>query len=151
MFPFWFMFPFCEHIELFLVSIDLFLSSRTTHFSMNSWGISTAIDLFECRPLEIREPSKITEFLQRLVALIDMKAYGEPIIVRFGSGNKYGYSAIQLIETSAIVCHFDETGNNAYIDIFSCKDYDVEKATDFCMEFFGAERAEYTEVARGTI
>lgn len=116
---------------------------------MDSWGISTAIDLFECRPMEMRSPSYIRDFLRELVKLLDMKAFGEPFVERFGSGDKFGYSAVQLIETSAIVCHFDETNNNAYIDIFSCKDYDADRAVDFCMKAFAAERAEYRSFKRG--
>lgn len=116
---------------------------------MESWGKSTAIDLYACRAGDIRDPSRIKQFLKELVSFIEMKAYCDPIIVRFGSGDKYGYSAVQLIETSTIVCHFEEAHNGAYIDIFSCKDYDADKAVDFCMEFFGAMRAEYTEIERG--
>ena len=58
-------------------------------------------------------------------------------LVHFGSGDKKGYPLLQLIETSNITAHFSEDTNAAYIDIFSCKEFDVERVAEFTKEFFG--------------
>ena len=52
-----------------------------------------------------------------------MKAYGPPVLEHFAEHipEAAGYSLVQLIETSAITEHF-----YAYIDIFSCKDFEAE-------------------------
>jgi S-adenosylmethionine/arginine decarboxylase-like enzyme len=53
-----------------------------------------------------------------------MVSYGEPQIVMFGTGNKKGYTLVQLIETSNICAHFVEESNDMYLDVFSCKTFD---------------------------
>jgi S-adenosylmethionine/arginine decarboxylase-like enzyme len=79
-----------------------------------------------------------------------MKRFGEPVVVRFGEDPKVsGYSLAQLIETSLISGHFAETDNSVYIDIFSCKYYDQEKAVEFTKNFFKAEKFVYNVILRG--
>ena len=74
-------------------------------------------------PSAIRSPVMIERFVKQLVRDIDMVPYGEPQIVMFGSGNKKGYTLMQLIETSNICAHFVEETNDMYLDVFSCKDF----------------------------
>jgi S-adenosylmethionine/arginine decarboxylase-like enzyme len=69
-----------------------------------------------------------------------MKAYGEPQIVMFGTGNKKGYTLIQLIETSNIAGHFVEENNTMYLDVFSCKDFDTEVVKELVHEYFDAQK-----------
>lgn len=102
------------------------------------WGVLTSIDLFNCNSERINSEECIRSFAIMLCDLIDMKRYGDCQIYRFGSGDKEGYSFLQLIETSLISGHFAAESNNAYIDIFSCKRYEPDLAADFAKEFFGA-------------
>lgn len=88
------------------------------------WGFHLALDVGKCSGSLIRCPHNIEYFAKNLVREIDMKAYGDPHIVRFGDGNKMGYTLVQLIETSNITAHFAEETNDAYIDVFSCKPFD---------------------------
>ena len=59
-----------------------------------------------------------------------MKAYGPPVLEHFAEHlpEAAGYSLVQLIETSAITGHFCGSSGDAYIDIFSCKDFQAELA-----------------------
>ena len=68
-----------------------------------------------------------------------MVAFGEPQVVMFGSGNKKGYTLIQLIETSNIAAHFVEENNSMYLDVFSCKDFDADVVKEAVHEFFDAK------------
>jgi S-adenosylmethionine/arginine decarboxylase-like enzyme len=71
-----------------------------------------------------------------------MRRYGDPIVVRFGDNpDVTGYSMFQLIETSNLAGHFAEATNAAYLDIFSCQEYDPNVVVDFCIQTFKAERA----------
>lgn len=110
------------------------------------WGKSAIINLHGCNS-NIKNPEKIREFINSLIKEIDMKRYGPLFLDRFGEGNMEGYSCMQFIETSSIVAHFDEKKgfdengnptNRAFIDIFSCKEFDEKKAFEFCKEFFSA-------------
>jgi S-adenosylmethionine/arginine decarboxylase-like enzyme len=69
-----------------------------------------------------------------------MVAYGLPQIVRFGSGNKAGYTLVQLIETSNICAHFVEENNSMYLDVFSCKDFDPLTVKEAVYEYFDAQK-----------
>ena len=103
-----------------------------------AWGLSTAIDLQECRPDIIRDARQIESYVLKLCELIGMKRYGNCQIVHFGEGKMAGYSMVQLIETSLISGHFANESNAAYLDIFSCKIYDPAIVEEFSKVFFGA-------------
>ena len=82
----------------------------------------------------------LARFVAELCELIQMRAYGETLVVHFGEEERVaGYSMVQLIETSLISGHFANLTNAAYIDIFSCKPYDPRRATRFTKEYFRAE------------
>lgn len=107
-----------------------------------AWGICTAIDLFDCDSKAIRDAEIIRSYISDLCNLIEMNRFGDAQIVRFGQDPKVsGFSFTQLIETSLISGHFAEQTNAAYIDIFSCKFYDFEKATTFSQKRFDAKVA----------
>jgi S-adenosylmethionine/arginine decarboxylase-like enzyme len=103
-----------------------------------AWGLSTAVDLQDCRPDTIRDPEHIKAYVMALCELIGMNRYGDCQIVHFGEGRVAGYSMIQLIETSLISGHFANETNRAYLDIFSCKGYDPAVVEAFSKRFFGA-------------
>ncbi len=105
------------------------------------WGKLTTINLYGCNK-KIKNRNEIKRFIQILCKGINMKRIGPTKIKRFGKNKLKGYSAFQFIETSSITCHFDETQNRAFIDIFSCKDFDAKKATNFAKEFFGAKETQ---------
>jgi len=103
-----------------------------------AWGLSTSVDLQDCRPETIRDRDHIEAYVIALCELIGMKRYGDCQIVHFGDGRVAGYSMIQLIETSLISGHFANDTNRAYLDIFSCKGYDAVVVEEFSRKFFGA-------------
>lgn len=114
-----------------------------------AWGWSLAIDVKHCDPVIIRSKEKIQDYVIQLCKLIDMNRYGDVQIVHFGSGNKEGYSMVQLIETSCITGHFANDLQAAFIDIFTCKEFDPEKAMIFTGEFFGGQIETFTLTDRG--
>jgi len=114
------------------------------------WGLQTIIDLYDCDPVKIRSEEALKRYLSEMICEIDMKAYGQPVVVHFGSSDKVaGYTILQLIETSLISGHFVEIDNSAHIDIFSCKTYDSGKAAIFTSEFFDAFKMVYSVTERG--
>jgi S-adenosylmethionine/arginine decarboxylase-like enzyme len=95
------------------------------------------LDCSGCSHTAITDYDTIWAFTKKLVKDIDMVAYGDPQIVRFGEGDKTGYTLVQLIETSNICAHFVDVDDTAYIDVFSCKPYDDQVVEDLVIEFFG--------------
>jgi hypothetical protein len=47
----------------------------------NEWGLSTAIDLRKCDPEKVRSKQVITQFAIDLCDYINMKRFGEPVVV----------------------------------------------------------------------
>lgn len=101
-----------------------------------SWGYHLVLDCGKCAGQTIRNKQHIENFARALVKRIDMVAYGEPQVQHFGSGNKAGYTLVQLIETSNICAHFVEETNDIYLDVFSCKPFDTKDVEDVVREFF---------------
>jgi S-adenosylmethionine/arginine decarboxylase-like enzyme len=102
------------------------------------WGYHLILDCKNCDIPSIRDENNIRKFVKTLVDEIDMKAYGEPLLANFAAHNPLaaGYSLVQLIETSSITGHFAENTGEAYLDIFSCKTIDTEKALAVVRRFF---------------
>lgn len=114
------------------------------------WGYHLILDCKGCDSDTIKDADVIRKFVKVLVDEIDMKAFGEPIIEHFGSHNPIvaGYSLMQLIETSSITGHFAEGSGDAYLDIFSCKPYDIEIAKAVVKRFFRPQKVKTTYLTR---
>jgi S-adenosylmethionine/arginine decarboxylase-like enzyme len=114
------------------------------------FGWELIMDLYNCDPDSISKEESIKNYAREICRVIDMKAYGEPQTPYFGENAEYtkGYSLVQFVETSSITGHFSEGTGAAYINIFSCKPYDYEKAENFTKEFFSAERMNSRYIVR---
>jgi len=114
------------------------------------YGIELILDLYDCDRRIIRSRKRLENFINNLCALIKMKKYGKPSISHFGLNNPHtaGFSLVQFIETSSITGHFSELWNSAYINIFSCKQFDPDKAANFSKKFFGAKKMKKRVIVR---
>ena len=93
----------------------------------------------------------ILDWSEELVRAIDMVAYGEPILAHFAthSHEAAGYTLLQMIETSNIAAHFAENIGQVYIDVFSCKAFDIEVAMGICKKYFKPTQANMHNMDRG--
>ena len=122
-----------------VMSTDPILDSST-------FGMEVVLDLYDCNLETIRSKEKLQEYTRELCRVIGMTPYGAPFAERFGlnEAKTAGYSIVQLVETSSITGHFSEEWNSAYINIFSCKEFDPKQAAEFSKHFFEADRVEST-------
>lgn len=102
------------------------------------WGHHLVLDLTGCDPERLKDKKHIERWCWNLVQDIRMMPYGPPVIEHFAKDNydAAGYTLVQLIETSAITAHFAENIGKAYIDIFSCKEFDEKTAVFVCQKAF---------------
>jgi S-adenosylmethionine/arginine decarboxylase-like enzyme len=107
--------------------------------TLPNWGYHTIIDCSGCDIKAITSATNIYDFAKELVEAIDMVAYGEPQIVDFGSGDKAGYTLVQLIETSNICAHFANERAEIYLDVFSCKPYNSQVVEDMVIKYFAPQ------------
>jgi S-adenosylmethionine/arginine decarboxylase-like enzyme len=101
------------------------------------WGYHLSLDCASCNN-NVKWPNRqqIVSFAKQLVIDIDMVPYGEPTVVHFGSGNKTGYTLVQLIETSNICGHFCDDTGDCYLDIFSCKPFSNDAVLELVRKYF---------------
>jgi S-adenosylmethionine decarboxylase len=111
------------------------------HEGQQTFGTELILDLAGCDLDAISSGERIAAFATELCRLIDMRAYGAPIVERFGLADlkTAGYTLVQLIETSSIVAHFSEAWGTAYINVFSCRPFDPDVAADYVRDVFGAQ------------
>jgi S-adenosylmethionine decarboxylase len=108
------------------------------------WGVSSAIDLYECDLALMQNADAIREFVKLLCERIKMRRYGETQVVFFGDDPRVtGFSMTQLIETSLISAHFADASCAIYLDVFSCAPYEPEDVAEFAAEYFKAARYKF--------
>ena len=115
---------------------------------MSFWGYHMMLDSANCDRAKITDAANITAFAKELVQRIDMVAYGEPQVVNFGSGNKAGYTLVQLIETSNICAHFCNDSGDVYFDVFSCKPFEQHIVLDVVNKYFSPANTKTTFIVR---
>jgi S-adenosylmethionine/arginine decarboxylase-like enzyme len=94
------------------------------------------------------DKATIARFLREMTRRIDMVAFGDPFVERFGGGIETGISGVQLIETSAITLHTNDAARDLYLDVFSCKDFSTTVALDVVREYFAPQGIEHQELLR---
>lgn len=119
------------------------------------YGKELILDLSECDVSTFTRES-IGEYLDKLCLLIDMEAQdrhfwddeGLPEDECQTNPKTCGVSVVQFILTSTIVVHSLTKLKKVFINIFSCKDFDVEAARIFTISWFGAAGNDGTVVVR---
>jgi S-adenosylmethionine/arginine decarboxylase-like enzyme len=79
-----------------------------------------------------------------------MVAVGEPWIERTAIGipDKEGFSMYQLIVTSNISAHFIDEARHIYLDVFSCKEFDIETVKAVVTTYFNPTKMKVNFVTR---
>jgi S-adenosylmethionine/arginine decarboxylase-like enzyme len=109
---------------------------------MDYWGYHLRIDAAACK--NAYDKDHIRAWVGDLVRAIDMVAYGDPWIERFGPNERLlGVTVFQPIETSNICAHFCDNGGDAYVDVFSCSEFDPKVAVAHFRDWFDPARLKY--------
>jgi S-adenosylmethionine/arginine decarboxylase-like enzyme len=93
-----------------------------------SWGYHLALDCKSCNKDNIGNKEFIEMFTKHIIEVAEMVPFGNPQIEYLLPGtDNAGYSVLQMITTSNFTAHFIDSSGDAYVDLFSCKEFDVEK------------------------
>jgi S-adenosylmethionine/arginine decarboxylase-like enzyme len=93
-----------------------------------SWGYHLALDCKSCNKDKIADKEFIAMFTKHVIKTAEMVEFGKPQIEYLLPGtDNAGYSVLQMITTSNFTAHFIDSSGDAYVDLFSCKEFDVEK------------------------
>ena len=107
---------------------------------MNYWGYHLILDCGKCNQDQMKDIDNVDTWIRQLVKDIDMEPIGEPRI-EYTAGNfsdKAGFTVVQIIVTSTIVAHFVDELSQIYLDVFSCKEFDLAVVEDSIKKHFSA-------------
>ena len=110
---------------------------------MITYGKELILDLHECDPSTFTRKS-IRKFFKELCELIDMEReklcwwddYGVLSEEQETEPHLKGTTAVQFIKTSNITIHTLDLLKSVYLNVFSCKDFDLETVKQFTQEWF---------------
>lgn len=119
------------------------------------YGKELILDLHDCDP-ETFNRENIGQYFTKLCKLIDMEACdlhfwdeeGVPEEERLTDPKTVGTSAIQFIITSNVTIHALDLLRAVYVNIFSCKEFDSDKAATFTERWFCGCVENRVEVSR---
>ena len=115
---------------------------------MSYWGYHLMLDCKGCNE-NVSNKEAIYNFCKTLVKDIDMVAHGEPMIEFMLPGDpKQGYTLLQLITTSNISCHFMDFDRTAYLDVFSCKEFEPNIVKKIFQDYFNPEKMRVNYITR---
>jgi len=102
------------------------------------WGYHLTLDCHDCDRPSIKNEEHVKEFIQELMKRIDMKPIGDTRVEYTAAEfpDKAGLTAVQIIVTSTIVAHFIDSTGDLYLDVFSCKQFDIETVVNTVDEYF---------------
>ena len=120
-----------------------------------NYGIELILDMHECDSNTFTRES-IGKYFDELCELIAMEKcevhfwddVGVPQEERQTLPHTKGTSAVCFILTSTIVVHTLDELKSVYVNIFSCKEYDPEVATEFTKKWFAANTCKPTFITR---
>ena len=120
-----------------------------------AYGQELILDLHGCDPARFTR-KQIERFCEAICKSIDMERcdlhfwddVGVPEEERQTNPKTTGTSAVQFILTSTIVIHTLDLMNAVYVNIFSCKEFDADKAAAFTAEWFVSKKWKSQVVTR---
>ena len=117
------------------------------------FGPHLTLDMYGCNPEKLSDVEFIYNLLDELPEFIGMHKITAPNVTKC-SGNPAGFdrggiSAFVLITESHITIHTFVADRFASVDIFSCNDFDVKKATKYLMKKLGSSKVERNFIERG--
>lgn len=110
-----------------------------TMITNEPWGWHLLLDCSHLNGAAINSVQTIRKFVKAVVQKIDMVPIGDTQVVWCDTHEdvKKGYTFIQIIETSNIIGHLCSYDNTGFIDIWSCKTFDMNDVIPLVREFFG--------------
>ena len=120
-----------------------------------NYGYELVLDVHACDPSTFTRDS-IDRFFSELCELIDMKKcevyfwddVGVPVEEQQTDPHTKGTSAVCFILTSTIVIHTLDLLEVVYVNIFSCKPFDPEQASEFTKDWYKGEIRNSTFIER---
>ena len=117
------------------------------------FGPHLMLDCYGCNETKLKDLKFILKFLNDLSDLIGMHKIAEPHAIDYSgrpeSFDKGGISAVVIIAESHVSVHTFPLQKYMSLDIFSCKNFDINKAIEFTVKSFEVKKFEKQLTNRG--
>ena len=110
-----------------------------------AFGPHLTVDGVGCSPKNLSSMSFLYKFLNECPKKINMTKITEPYIVKIPEG----FAGMVLIAESHISVHTNPKKTKIYVDIFSCKDFDKDKALKHIVSYFKPKQYQSDLIERG--
>ncbi len=116
------------------------------------FGPHLTLDLSECNRRKLSDLSFIYNLLDELPDVIDMHKITAPYTFIYRPQHnpaEWGISGFVIIAESHISIHTFPDNGHAFVDIFSCRQFDIHKAMNYIVSSLEAGRADKRLSGRG--
>ena len=117
-----------------------------------AFGFQLLLDLYDCRRGVCDDLTLCYQFLDEIVGYLGMEKQAPPNIFRTPDErfpDKAGLSGWAPLVESSVVIHTLSPKNFISIDVYCCKEFDINKAKLFCRRFFSPKRMDEQYILRG--
>jgi S-adenosylmethionine decarboxylase len=115
----------------------------------NAYGLLLTLDGFGSTAVRCSDSKLLLSVLWELPSKIGMRFLSKPYVVRVNEKGIRGLSGFIFIMESHISIHTYEEKGFITADIYSCKDFDPNKAANFLIKKYGLKSTETNLVIRG--
>ncbi|MFN8586311.1 MAG: adenosylmethionine decarboxylase [Candidatus Eisenbacteria bacterium] len=119
---------------------------------MPGYGPHLMVDGYGCDKERLTDLNLLYRVLEELPARIGMTKIMPPYVFKYTGLQPadWGLSGFVLIAESHVSIHTYPEKSSVSVDVFSCKSFDTEFATEYLRSTFAMEKAEVQVVDRGT-
>jgi len=119
--------------------------------SESVFGTHLMLDLAECDPARLADLNAVFRLLDVLPDLLGMTKVTPPYAFRYSGKvpEDKGITGFVIIAESHVSIHTFQEKAFAFVDVFSCKPFDCDKAQVFITESLGSQRVSKSAASRG--
>ncbi len=116
------------------------------------FGPHLMLDCYGCNKEKLSDMDLIFDTLDKFPEKIGMTKIMPPYVFKYHGAvpEDWGVSGVVLIAESHITIHTFPDKDHAFIDVFSCKDFDTDFATNYMINLFESKEHEVSLSARGS-
>ncbi|MFH1846886.1 MAG: adenosylmethionine decarboxylase [Candidatus Omnitrophota bacterium] len=115
------------------------------------FGPHLMLDLRECNEDKLKDYNLVFDILHNLPEQIGMTKITQPYVFPYSGliPEDKGITGTVIIAESHISIHTFQEKDYCFVDVFSCKDFDVEFAADYIIKAFESKKYDKHVVHRG--
>lgn len=127
------------------------LHTHSKNKSERGYGPHLMLDLNDCDPRILDDLDLCFKFLDAVPEKLSMTKITSPYVFRYAGlvPEEQGITGVVVIAESHVSLHTYPIKHYAFVDIFSCKPFEVEMAKQFCAEYFSSKTNTDHLVVRG--